>query len=103
MTAATVATAGYSSTRNQYLADILESTPYEGGFVAENRGTGFKLMKFELERNRTKELIIKDSIAMFSLEFRRRKESSSIGSAYDDIILFVAENARVAQVKYQIA
>lgn len=55
VTAATVATAGYSSTRNQYLADILESTPYEGGFVAENRGTGFKLMKFELERNRTKE------------------------------------------------
>ena len=37
------------------VTDILESTPYEGGFVAENRGTGFKLMKFELERNRTKE------------------------------------------------
>ena len=55
VTAATVATAGYSSTRNHYLADILEFTPYEGGFVAENRGTGFKLMKFELERNRTKE------------------------------------------------
>ena len=93
VTAATVATAGYSSTRNQYLADILESTPYEGGFVAENRGTGFKLMKFELERNRTKELIVKDSIAMFSLEFRRREAPPSIGSAYDDIILFVAENA----------
>ena len=52
VTAATVASAGYSSTRNQYLADILESTPYEGGFVAENRGAGFKLMGIELGRNR---------------------------------------------------
>ena len=93
VTAATVATAGYSSTRNQYLADILESTPYEGGFVAENRGTGFKLMKLEMERDRTKELIVKDSIAMFSLEFRRREAPPSIGHAYDDIISFVAKNA----------
>ena len=93
VTAATVATTGYSSTRNQYLADILESTPYEGGFVAENRGTGFKLMKLEMERDRTKELIVKDSIAMFSLEFRRREASPSICPAYDDIISFVAENA----------
>lgn len=47
----TVGTAGYSSTRNQHLADIIESTPYENGFVAENRGTGFKLMRQELESN----------------------------------------------------
>lgn len=47
----TVGTAGYSSTRNQHLADIMESTPYENGFVAENRGTGFKLMRQELESN----------------------------------------------------
>lgn len=93
VTAATVATAGHSSTRNQYLADILESTPYEGGFVAENRGTGFKLMKLEMERDRTKELIVKDSIAMFSLEFRRREAPPSIGPAYDDIISFVTKNA----------
>ena len=93
VTTATVATAGYSSTRNQYLADILESTPYEGGFVAENRGTGFKLMKLELGRNRMEAPIVKDSIAMFSLEFRRRESHTSIESAYDDIIAFVAANA----------
>lgn len=92
VTTATVATAGYSSTRNQYLADILESTPYEGGFVAENRGTGFKLMRLELERNRMEEPIVRDSISMFSLEFSRRGVLPSIGGTYDDIVAFVAEN-----------
>ena len=51
VTTVTVGTTGYSSTRNQHLADIMESAPYENGFVAENRGTGFKLMRQELESN----------------------------------------------------
>ena len=92
VTTATVATADYSSTRNQYLADILECTPYEGGFVAENRGTGFKLMQLELERNRMEAPIIRDSIAMFTLEFRRRKSQPLTGDPYGDIVSFVAEN-----------
>ncbi len=92
VTTATVATAGYSSTRNQYLADILECTPYEGGFVAENRGTGFKLMQHELERNRMEAPIVRDSIAMFTLEFRRRKSQPLTGDPYGDIVSFVAEN-----------
>lgn len=92
VTAATVALAGYFSTRNQYLADILESTPYEGGFVAENRGTGFKLMALELERNQMDAPVVKDSVAMFSLEFRRRKGQPSIGAAYDEIVSFVSAN-----------
>ena len=92
VTAATVASAGYSSTRNQYLADILESTPYEGGFVAENRGTGFKLMGIELGRNQVEAPVVRDSVAMFSLEFHRRTDQPSIGSAYDEIISFVSAN-----------
>lgn len=92
VTTATVATAGYSSTRNQYLADILESTPYEGGFVAENRGTGFKLMKLELEGNHMDAPVICDSVAMFSLEFRRRALSLSSECPRDEIVSFVAEN-----------
>ena len=92
VTAATVASAGYSSTRNQYLADILESTPYEGGFVAENRGTGFKLMGIELGRNQMEAPVVRDSVAMFSLEFHRRTDQPSIGSAYDEIISFVSAN-----------
>ena len=92
VTAATVASAGYSSTRNQYLADILESTPYEGDFVAENRGTGFKLMGIELGRNQMEAPVVRDSVAMFSLEFHRRTDQPSIGSAYDEIISFVSAN-----------
>lgn len=92
VTAATVASAGYSSTRNQYLADILESTPYEGGFVAENRGTGFKLMGAELGRNQMEAPVVRDSVAMFSLEFHRRTDQPSIGSAYDEIVSFVSAN-----------
>lgn len=78
--------------RNQYLADILESTSYEGGFVAENRGTGFKLMGLELERNQMEAPVVRDSVAMFSLEFRRHKDQLSIGSSYDEIVSFVSAN-----------
>lgn len=92
VTAATVETAGYSSTRNQHLADILESTPYEGGFVAENRGTGFRLMRRELEANRMDAPVIRDSVAMFSLEFRRRAQHPPLDYVYDEILVFVAEN-----------
>lgn len=40
-----------SSKRNQYLANLLEFTPYEDGFVAENRGTGFNLMSAKHRKN----------------------------------------------------
>lgn len=92
VTTATVATAGYSSTRNQYLADILESTPYEGGFVAENRGTGFKLMNRELEENRMDAPVVRDSISMFSLEFRRRVSPPLPSLPHDEIVAFVSAN-----------
>lgn len=42
VTAVTVASAGYSSTRNQYLADILEPTPYEGGLRCGEQGGGLQ-------------------------------------------------------------
>ena len=91
VTAATIGTAGYSSTRNQHLADILESTPYEGGFVAENRGTGFQLMRLELESNHMGEPIVHDSIAMFTLEFRRRRAIEP-ETDRDEILYYIEEN-----------
>jgi ATP-dependent DNA helicase RecG len=71
VTPETITEVGYSSTRNQFLANILESTPYQGGFVAENRGTGFRLIESELARNGMRPPIVKDSISMFSLTFAR--------------------------------
>lgn len=80
VTADTIGTSGYSSTRNQHLADILESTPYEGGFVAENRGTGFKLMNLELKNNQMEPPVVRDSISMFVLEFRRNTNLAGLGA-----------------------
>ena len=79
VTTDTIGRLGYSSTRNQYLADLLESTPYEfapyeGSFVAENRGTGFRLMTRALENNHMQPPIVRDSISMFSLTFKRNTD-----------------------------
>ena len=49
-------------------------------------------MGLELERSRMEPPVIKDSIAMFSLEFRRRQDRPSIDSACEKIAAFVAEN-----------
>lgn len=92
ITAETVGKAGYSSTRNQHLANILESTPCEGGFVAENRGTGFRLMERELAQSRMSAPEVHDSIAMFSLLFRQRESDKAAKSVERDIIAYVAAN-----------
>lgn len=91
VTAETIGRAGYSSTRNQFLSDILESTPYEGGFVAENRGTGIRLMASELARNGMKPPIVRDSISMFSLTFEKRAAAGEDDPA-ETIIAYLARN-----------
>ena len=67
-------TAGASATRNQHLSELLETTPYaEGGFVAENRGTGFRLMEVELESAGMKPPEVVDRPSLFTLTFRKRE------------------------------
>ncbi|MGN0078692.1 MAG: ATP-binding protein [Coriobacteriales bacterium] len=95
VTADNVGTAGYSSTRNQHLADILESTPYEGGFVAENRGTGFRLMERELAAAGMPAPEVRDSISMFSLTFRR-PQGVSRAAAGDAVLAFIAASGPCA-------
>lgn len=64
---------GVSSTRNQYLAMLLESTPYpDGGWVVENRGTGYQEIEARLAEALMAPPIPKDSISFFSLTFTRR-------------------------------
>lgn len=92
VTTETVGVAGYSSTRNQHLANILEATPCEGGFVAENRGTGFQLMKRELAQSHMKAPEVHDSIAMFSLSFYRRADDQTTRSFEMDIVAYIAAN-----------
>lgn len=64
---------GISSTRNQYLAALLESTPYpDGGWVVENRGTGYMEIEARLSEALMAPPIPKDSISAFTLVLTRR-------------------------------
>ena len=63
---------GASSTRNQHLSLLLETTPYgDGGYVAENRGTGFQLMGAELAAAGMAPPRAVDRPSLFSLTFER--------------------------------
>ena len=89
VTVETLGVAGYSSTRNQHLADILESVPYGEGFVAENRGTGYALMCAELERNGMGRPEARDGLSMFALTFRRAQHTSGPEGS-EDVLAYVA-------------
>lgn len=66
--------AGTSSTRNQHLAVLLESTPYpDGGWVVENRGTGYQEITARLLEAKMAAPIPKDTISFFSLTFTKRR------------------------------
>lgn len=78
VTTRTLGTGGLSSSRNQYLSNLLESTPYENGsYVAENRGTGYQTIEAELAAALMPEPVPKDSIATFTLVFERRRAAES--------------------------
>ena len=93
VTAETIGEAGYSSTRNEYLADILESTPYEGGFVAGNRGTGYTLMRQELAAIGASAPSVKDTISMFILTFKKRPEFVLQESTFDNVLSYISLNS----------
>lgn len=73
VTVDTIGEVGASSTRNQHLSLLLETTPYEeGGFVAENRGTGFSLIESELRAFGMEPPEVVDRPSLFSLTIKRR-------------------------------
>lgn len=76
---------GVSATRNMTLSSLLEVTPFAGGYVAENRGTGFQLMTALLEGNGNGRAEVRDSLSLFRLTFHsnvaRHEEENRHGRA----------------------
>lgn len=66
---------GVSSSRNQRLSNILESTPYQDGYIAENRGTGYQTIEAELSEALMPPPVPRDSIGSFSITFEKRSLS----------------------------
>ncbi|WP_283169657.1 ATP-binding protein [Curtanaerobium respiraculi] len=81
VTVDTIGSAGYSSTRNQHLSALLETTPFEGGFVAESRGTGFQLIETLLRERGMGGPVVADSISMFSIVLRKSAPTIPPGEA----------------------
>ena len=71
-----------ASARNQFLSALLENTPLEGGgFVAENRGTGYQSICLALQEAGMPAPEPHDSPSAFTLVMRRRKEGGLYAGA----------------------
>lgn len=69
---------GVSASRNQFLSNMLEATPYPGGgFVVENRGTGYQVIEEELQDALMPPPQPLNTLSFFSLTFDKRRVSSS--------------------------
>lgn len=69
---------GASSSRNQFLSRILESSPYpegypEQGYVVENTGTGFAQIQAALKEQGMEAAEPKDTISLFVLTIRKKR------------------------------
>ncbi|PLS25582.1 putative DNA binding domain-containing protein [Bifidobacterium imperatoris] len=74
---------GATSTRNQTLAKLLECTPFHGGMVAENRGTGYSLINHLLQDNGNGEPEIYSTLNTFCVTFRSADTSQLPDSRRD--------------------
>ena len=74
VTIETLGVSGVSSSRNQFLSNILETTPYpDGGYVVENRGTGYQEIEEQLRRAMMLPPRPRNSTISFSITFDKRK------------------------------
>ena len=92
VTIETLGESGVSSARNQFLSNILETTPYpDGGYVVENRGTGYQEIGEQLRRAMMLPPRPKNTTVSFSLTLDRRRvmesERSQTPSSVDEAIL----------------
>lgn len=78
VTVETLGQSGVSASRNQFLSNILETTPYPGGgYVVENRGTGYQVIEEELHDALMPPPQPMNTLTFFSLTFAKRRISTS--------------------------
>lgn len=78
-----IGTYGASSSRNQFLSRILESTPFpqdapESGFVVENKGTGFAQTQAALRQQGLPPAEPVDNLSLFAVVIRKKTESPAL-------------------------
>lgn len=78
---------GISSTRNEQLSRLLTYTPFESGFVVENKGTGFMVIEAALAKSLMPPPVVKDTISYFILTFqkRRRTKDEVTGKTWENV------------------
>ncbi len=95
----TLGVSGVSSSRNQFLSNILETTPYPGGgYVVENRGTGYQEIEDQLRDSKMPGPKPRNSMVSFSLTFDKRTvqpqvKKASRGSVDEAIIAYLSQHS----------
>ena len=72
---------GISSTRNESLSRLLTYTPFQDGFVVENKGTGFMTIQSALEKSLMPPPKVQNSLTFFSLTLEKRQLTPAETSA----------------------
>ena len=72
---------GLSSTRNEILSRLLTYTPFDSGYVVENKGTGFMTIQQSLAESLMPPPQIQNSLTFFKLTFEKRRRTKSESSA----------------------
>lgn len=71
---------GLSSTRNEILSRLLTYTPFESGYVVENKGTGFMTIRQSLADSLMPPPKVENSLSFFRLTFEKRRLTKAEGA-----------------------
>ena len=66
---------GISSTRNEFLSRLLTYTPFDDGYVVENKGTGFMTIESSLAAALMPPPKVHNSLTFFKLTFEKRRKT----------------------------
>lgn len=106
VTIESLGTSGVSSARNQFLSNILETTPYPaGGYVVENRGTGYQEIGEQLRRALMPPARPHNSTVAFSLTLDRRRvapserKNGAAGGVDDAILDYLAKHSSASMAE----